>query len=372
MIVYDLKIKIPDDFRMPIEQSSGKGKHCFIYGCPSWVKEEFGLNDKKLLLKVFHAEPLKDKEVRNINWGDDPKGTNPRINTTLFEATKIQNICCWEGLAPRVYALLIVKWKNEEYIAQLTEDIGTNFKEEHKDAEEAYEKVKKLGEKYGFQNDKNDVSKWDVIDDKLIDFQTFAFNESYPTKLRQVYKDGTKWGKIYYHAVPEIGLGGGPRKMEQRIKEMELDKVDFEGKTVLDLGCSGGAFVNYAIDRGAKKAVGIDFQKDIEGARLMSNHLGYFNAEYYGADLRIKDTQMLREMIGIDKFDIVLYLSMFRHVYFPSFVWELCKDTAIIEWNNWKSEEEIKKLVEEKFKIIRIGRTTDHGTGKPFYICRPL
>ncbi len=371
-MIYNLAYQITEDFKLPTEQHLGRGKHCFVIKPTPFLKDFFGLGHKKLLLKVFHLDPINDgTDLNKIKWGDDPKGDNPRLNTTIMEATKIQHICHFEYAAPKVHALLTVIFQEKLYLAQLVDDLGSYFNDKHEDCYGVYERVKELGAKYGFTNDKDDVSKWDVLQDKLIDFQTFWFTEEHIKKITQIYKDKTKWGKIYYHESPALGLTGGPRDMQKRIKEMGLNDIDFRGKTVLDIGCSGGAFVNYALQRGAKRAVGLDFKEDVQGARLASNEAEYFNAEYYGIDLRNTNTKYLQGLTGIDKFDIVLYFSMFRHVHFPDFVWELCRDTAIIEWNNWKGEADVKKIVSKKFNINKEGRTTDHGTGKPFWFCTP-
>ena len=371
-MIYDFDIAI--ERKLPSTPWNGRGKHCFIDKCPDWLKKEFGLEDKKLLLKVFHLKSIEnEKDVMKVLWGDLPRGDNPNMSVLLLEATKIQNICHWEGLAPRVYAMLKVKWRGKEYLAQLTDDLGRKFCKTHKDAYPVYEDVKDLGERYGFKNEKSDVSRWDVIDDKLIDFNTFAFTHDHYNKIASMYVEKTKWGKRYYHRIPEFGLLGSPRKMNVRIKEMGLGKLDFEGKDVLDIGCSGGVFLNYVLDRGARIAVGLDYQNVIEGARLMSNELGYYNAKYWGTDLLKTDTQKIRKLIGVEQFDFVFYLSMFRHVYFPSYVWEMCKKDgiAIIKWNNWKPEPEIRGMIKKRFNILEVGRTTDHGTGKWYYICKP-
>ena len=395
-MIYDFNLEIPDDFKRPTNPFFGSGKHCFLYECPDYIKKRFNLDNKKVVLKVFNIEPFNDgDDIHEINWGDDPTGDNPRINTTLIEATKIQNICWWNGLAPRVYVIGTVKYNDNIYPAQLTEDLRSdnvdkdkymknsakntrpsrvpiaNFSKNHEEAEVIYEKVIELGEKIGFEVDKKDVAMWDVIDGKLIDFQTFAFNDDYIPNLKSEYSEKTKWGKKHYHKIPELELNGGPRDMKTRIKELGLDKINFMGKTVLDLGCSGGLFVNYALEHGAKRVVGVDFLADTEGARGMSNELEYFNADYIDCDLREMDTTELRKRTGQEKFDIVFYLSMFRHVHFPSFIWEMCNDFALIEWNNWKTMSEIRELVETKFDIIESGPTTDHGSGKEYYKCIP-
>ena len=376
-MIYDLDITIEQ--KLQSTPCQGRGKHCFITKCPDWIKKEFGLEGKKLILKVFHSRPLdKEKDMRDVRWGDLPRGSNPNMSVPLLEATKIQNICHFEGLAPRVYAILKVKWQNREditreYLAQLTDDLGKKFCEKHEDAYPLYDVVKQLGELYGFKNEKTDVSMWDVLENKLIDFNTFFFDDTHYKKIAGMYMEKTKWGKRYYHRIPELGLLGSPRKMDMRIKEMELKKMNFENKDVLDIGCSGGVFLNYVLDEGARTAVGIDFQGVIEGARLMSNELGYYNAEYHGVDLLNTNTEELRKTMGVKKFDVVFYLSMFRHTHFPSFVWELCKKNgrAIIEWNNWKSEPVIREMIKEKFEILKMGRTTDHGPGKWYYVCKP-
>ncbi len=55
---------------------------------------------------------------------------------------------------------------------------------------------------------------------------------------------------------------------------------DLTGKTVLDVGCKYGYFCIEAIKRGAKKVVGIDFDRDnIRKARLIADCLG-FNITY--------------------------------------------------------------------------------------------
>lgn len=368
-------------------QAGGRGKHCFVMDCPEAIKNRIGRSDNsKLLLKVFFTilfNPV--KKIEDYKWGDDPIKGGQRKNTRLLDATIIQNLMVQENLASRVYAWVTVNYKGKVVLAQVVDKLGygesktidgevriADFQKTHDQAIAVGDKVKKLGEKYGFKMVANHFSKWDEIDSKLIDFQMYELDKNYYDKTKELYREGTKWGKIYYQPIPEMGLNKGPRDMQKRIREMQLDKIDFENKTVLDIGCSGGDFVRYVLDNGAKRAVGLDETPVANGARAMANAMKYWNADFYGVDLNRERTESLRKKTEIEKFDIVFYLSMFRHVHFPSFIWEMCKEKSVIEWNNWKTEDEILNLVKEKFNVEIQGRTTDHGEfGKPFYISNP-
>lgn len=375
-------LQIPFDV-IPERGRTIRGKHCVMLPCPDWVKARYGRENHNLKLKVFDSIPI-DLPYEEMMWGDEPKlikdrkrpgnmAMSLRLNTPLKDATVIQNICHWHGLAPRVYAIVTVVSPRGSFVAQVTDDVGSNFYETHDEAHVIYKQVVELGLKYGWKTPKDDVNKRDVTrENLLVDFQTFQLTEEHRAYFWNTYVEGTKWGKIYYQECEALGLSGGPRNFKQRVKEMGLDQIDFKGKTVLDIGCSGGNFVKYAVERGAKKVFGIDFEPVAEGARWAMNESGIYNAEILGMDLLKEDTQSLIEKIGMEKFDIVFYLSMFRHVKFPHFIWEMCNDTAILEWNNWKTEKEVQSLVREHFEIKDIKKTTEHGTGKEVYICKPL
>ena len=61
--------------------------------------------------------------------------------------------------------------------------------------------------------------------------------------------------RFVHQALPELNLHGA-RNFAARAATMELDKLDFTGKTVLDLGCNLGAFCFYASAHGARRVVG--------------------------------------------------------------------------------------------------------------------
>ena len=193
--VYDIPKEI--DHRKIATQSGGRGKHCFVMDCPQKIKDKIGRIDNKLLLKVFFTIPFsKIKKIEDYLWGDNPKKGGQKKNTRLLDATIIQNIALSEGLAPRVYAWVIVKYKEQEVVAQVVEKLGyeekktidgevmiADFKKTHDQAIAVGDRVKNLGEKYGFKIICNNFSRWDEIDGKLIDFQMYGLERNYYDKV---------------------------------------------------------------------------------------------------------------------------------------------------------------------------------------------
>jgi len=325
------------------------GKHCFVipYG------------DK--LLKIFNFEDV-DNWDKDICWGDRPKPNEPNMSVPLEDAIKIQNICWIYGLAPRVYSKVGVTLGMKKHMGVVTDKAEGERSIER--AEEVYEKVKKIGEKYGFKNDKDDYSKDDVIGGKLVDFNTFHFVKGYEDKLKKQYIENNRYGKIYYHNVPELGLNNSPRKNDKRIKWLGLDKIDFNGKSVIDFGCAGGFFCRYAKDRGAGKVIGIDHvgkgsDNSVKGAKLVSNHLGYWDINFWDMDLEIVQHNM--------EADITFFLSMNYHVGIPGWVSKWTKELCVFE-DNSKNRDALPELEKLFSKVERVGTAKDHGD-KPIYWC---
>ena len=265
------------------------------------IKKRYGRENENICLKVFYGCDLETR-------GDNPKCTkDAKRNTTFKEATQIQNICAMHGLAPRVYGLEEVIWKGKVCIVQVTEDLGM-LHGSINEAEKVYNKIVKLGEKYGWKPNYVEWGAHDIFQGKYVDFQTFNFTKEYDTNIKDLVYEYGKWGKTHYQAIPELHIKTF-RKTEQRIKDLGLDKIDFNGKTVLDVGCSSGVFCNYAASKGAKRVIGIDLEKPIMASKLLSIFLGYYNndycvseAPYYGKPaVELKDEY---------KYDIIFYLSL--------------------------------------------------------------
>jgi len=337
-------------------------KHCFVVREGPLVNRLCSRYGRRVALKIFDLDAIeKEEDFYSVKWGDDPLEGQPRVNTSLWEATQIQNMASWIDAAPRVYGLETVLIGDILRPAQVIEYLDGEWSSEQ-EAFEVYKKIEDFGELAGFTHGKVDVSASDAIGGKLIDFQTFYFDKPYLEKVKDIYFEMGRYGKVYYQDVPELGMRGGPRKSELRIKELGLDRVDFKGKSVWDVGCAGGFFCRYADNMGAKRVTGFDEDTPIVAAQHMANYLGNFNIDFMVKELR-------EEKVFIDspRPDIVFFLSMNYHIGVPEFL-KYCPFVILEDngkesrndetlggpWNTWFD------------KIEFIGRCSDHGN-KPIY-----
>lgn len=344
-------------------------KHCFVVKEGALVDLLSKSYGRKIALKIFDLEHIKKPEdIYTAKWGDDPPPGEPRKNTKFWSACQIQNICSWNQLAPRIYGVETVSIADKLVPVQIIEFVEETEPTNNDKAYEVYKKVIALGNKIGFRVDKEDVSDKDVINNQhLIDFQTFEFTEPYQEIAKHIYIQDGRYGKVYYQDVPEIGMGGGPRKSEQRIKELGLDQIDFNGKVVWDIGCAGGFFCRYAESQGAKRVLGFDTPETINAARHISNYLGYFNIDYHPVDLSKQDLFGYSEL----KPDIVFFLSMNFHIGIPE--WMRLAETVIFEDNGKKTRHgtELYKPWTQWFSNwIHYGKATDHGDKSIYHITK--
>jgi len=344
-----------------------RGKHCFI--------GRIG-NDVYRIFDILPVSDLTDEVAdKEFHWGDYPSEFKPyRGWSGLKEATIIQNICWLHGLAPRVYEIVGLEMESGKYFAQRIEDLtGQPFCDEHNDAFPTYEKVKELGEIYGWHTEKDDVSRRDVMGGKLVDFNTFHFTEDHREKVMAIIRDKGHYGKTIYQDEPKLDIISTPRKTQHRIEAMKLDKIDFKGKSVLDLGCATGGFCRYASDRGAGAVLGIDFEDVVgtdtrEAAYLVAWELGYFDIEFEQMDLRVEKPP---------KADIVFFLSLDYHIGLPDWLAEVTNEVCVFELNTrgFNKDINIEKGTENKLRVMfrkikLVGRAEDQGNcQKPIYHC---
>ncbi len=331
------------------------------------VAAKYGRSSRRLCIKVFYGNPLTEGMTLNdALWGDNPlKKGDPRKNTTLLAGTQIQNILWRERLSPRVYAIFEAEFRGMRVACQLTEFVEGEAADIIQKVYQMQDQIDRIGKFYGFASQSRKMSVNDVIGGKCVDTQLWAFDtKPYYDTVKELYFEKGRYGKIYYQNDERLGLHGGPRKSADREKYMALDKVDFKDKVVWDIGCAGGYFVRYALDHGAKRAIGIDMADPLEAAFHVGNLFGYFNADYEEVDLMhpIRPT--------IQKPDIVFFLSMNYHVPIPERLFEA--DTVIFE-DNGKTTRQLDKLSApwtDKYKNIEfVGRGIDHGD-KACYILR--
>lgn len=89
-----------------------------------------------------------------------------------------------------------------------------------------------------------------------------------------------------------------------------LEKVNFIGKSVLDLGFGRGEAIKYAFEHGAKTLVGVDFSKpalEIAGQFLKIHHVP---VKLYCSDL----IKFLKDNNGRQKFGLVILLGVIEHI----------------------------------------------------------
>lgn len=335
-----------------------RGKHCYIYPL-----------SEKLGLKIFDAYPVQNfDDLETFRWGDPPQRDQPNKSSLLTEATKIQNYMWIEGLAPRVLDIVGVKQGDGLYYAQVVELLGDNYCSTHEEAEHVYKRIRNLGTKYGFKNEKDDVSNSDVVGGKLVDFNTFQFTDNHSLKILELYKLHARYGKTYYHDAPELGLIGGPRRNQDRVKYMKLDSLNFINKSVIDFGCAGGFFTRYAKSRNANNVVGIDLNGEAGGnpiyaSQLIANELGFYSIDYLNLDLR----NAQKDIAINNPADITFFLSMNYHIGIPEWLSLWTKELCIFEDNS--KERNAKKQLEKMFNRVElVGYAEDHGD-KPIYYC---
>ncbi len=99
----------------------------------------------------------------------------------------------------------------------------------------------------------------------------------------------------------------------------ELDKIDFNGKKVLDIGCRDGAFCFYAEKRGAKEIIGIDNNISKGAVEFLIPH---FKSKVKMFEMNIYD---LTEA-DFGKFDIIFFFGVLYHLREPITSLKKCYD----------------------------------------------
>lgn len=320
-------------------------------------------NEPRLLVKIFHY-PIYGKSIEDYLW-DKCFGAKEldRVGGKLLDALKVQNWFSFIGKAPRVYGIFLVRSKvGTTHPAVLMENCGDG---EPKDVnKKVYEEIQKICQEnkiippYGDLGTKNNVAggRW-------VDWQAARFTKEYEKELVKRFEEQTKFGNSYYQTIEELGADG-IRKTETRLKDLGLEDLEFEGKTVIDVGCSGGAFLNYADSKGASYCLGLDWERVVDGAREVSNYLGHFNVDYQKASLHEDVSPIAKQK---KPFDIVIYTSMITHTGVPSYLHNL-GSFMVLEINHPHQVEETLQKLAPYWDISSIGMATDHGE-RSIYHC---
>jgi tRNA (mo5U34)-methyltransferase len=116
-----------------------------------------------------------------------------------------------------------------------------------------------------------------------------------------------------------------------RFIQAELDKIDFAGKTVLDIGCWDGYWSFYAERRGAARILATD-----DSGQNWAGEAGFKLAKELlkssvESDLRLSVYDLNRLDL---KFDIILCLGVFYHLFDPFYAFtqirHRCTDNSIV------------------------------------------
>ena len=93
-------------------------------------------------------------------------------------------------------------------------------------------------------------------------------------------------------------------------RRLELVPYEFEGKSVLDLGCNQGGML-FAIEPSLRWGVGIDYDaKMINAANRIKSLRGADKLDFYVFDLEREPLDLLEDMLSEERVDIVFLLSM--------------------------------------------------------------
>ena len=142
----------------------------------------------------------------------------------------------------------------------------------------------------------------------------------------------TSWDGKFYQSFDDEDPRG--RDMRHRYEIMQFPD-SLEGLSVLDLGCNLGRICIDAMDRGASRAVGIDFRKDVMDAVNAYCRKRGNGAEFYGVDVN-DGAAALKRIVGEQPFDMVFALAIWSHVDQKE-LWEIidscCGQTCVFEDN---------------------------------------
>lgn len=347
-----------------------RGKTCFIAQSPQLTEilhDSFGRLG--LCLKVFHKVKGGQMDVR------DPDEYLWAMDTPLTESTKVQNLMARVGLAPRVYAIVLI---NDRFLAQVTDFLEPSMGQSNLDR---LEQVKAhfgigLSADYGIAG--FDAHELNWVGNKIVDFGGACFCEAdlYQRNLIARSRTLMRQGKLIYPSSPyqpiaDFSLEGLRGAMSRRIEALQFNEVGFQGKTLLDLGCNNGAFCREAALRGAKRVVGIDVPVIADVAYELSNWLGFWNIDFLGLKLPV-GSATVEEECGIGKFDIVLALSVLGHVkgHYQPWVAELCTDLFFLEGHDKEKEDTYRELLSSDFETVEYLGTIQDGGKRPIFRCR--
>lgn len=330
------------------------------------------VGERRLGLKVFRDQMQKGDTPKTFLWKPS-KGKG----TSIHDATVIQNIFWLEGIAPRVLDIVKVKLPDATHFAQVVE-VAENS-ERGKESSELQKKIEDVCKRYGIERNPLDPNRHHQYKDLVVYFSNTRFiNDTYEAHLKKLATETTGWGSDEkpYQSIPELGIIG-QRDLKNRLGTIGSSGLglDYEGKTVIDYGCSSGAFLRYANQQGAVRCVGLEVPEMIRTNYEIANYLGCWNIDFYGGDFTHHDGgldiyRQIKDLTGLSQFDIVLYLSC-QQLKWPQYLTEIVGETFVLEGHVPDQEETYRPQLEGIFRhghVYYKGKTSDHGP-RPVFVC---
>ncbi len=135
-------------------------------------------------------------------------------------------------------------------------------------------------------------------------FKDNKLNLSYTTLLKK--GNSTKGFKGVYHDINESSVfAHGERSIERRTSI--IDKIEFSGERVLDVGCNTGSITRYITKMNVNRVDGIEYCREHALAGQMINHCeGIFNSSIKWHDLSNTPLKY--------SYDTILLFSVFHHI----------------------------------------------------------
>jgi hypothetical protein len=350
MILLDINL----DYLFPNEDTH-KSSYCYVVKnskTDDLLRDWFGRDG--LCIKISRRPLLPGQSVDRAGWGQVP----------LAEIGRVQNIFAWHDLAPRVYGLVLVNGKHTGQVVDYDQS----------DGDPDLEAILRLAERYGISPRKNwDFGPRNWVGRHFVDFSGIRFDNPPQAKSDLAERAHTRRGiniGTAYQGVAELGIRG-TRKMPHRLATMGLGKINFQGKTVLDLGCNLGAFSRYASDRGAKRVVSVD-KATAQLAAEVANWLGYWNIDFLSLSLP-DEIGKISETSGIEQFDIVFAMAVVNHIGgYADWISGFCKPrgTLFFEGHGGVPKGKYIPGLERDFETVTLlGETTDNYT-RAVFLCR--
>lgn len=119
----------------------------------------------------------------------------------------------------------------------------------------------------------------------------------------------TKWAdsQEWYQSIDLMDEYKTNGKFPTYNRAQTFDQFDFNGKTVLDIGCNSGQYSFFAKERGAKEVLGIDIlEKRINQARIISVNEGY--------DVSFENKGIFDLDENDGKYDVVLCIAVLTEI----------------------------------------------------------